>query len=73
MKRALAVHEAGKALVATLLRARSGFLERVERVSMVPRGQCAPPPPPPPQFCCKSDVVPARMSHILIAHLRSVS
>ncbi len=40
VKRALAVHEAGKGLVATLLRQRTGFLERIERVSMVPRGQC---------------------------------
>ena len=70
MKRALAVHEAGKALVATLLRARSGFLERVERVSMVPRGQCV---PPLDRFGCKSDFMPARISHILIEHSRSVS
>jgi hypothetical protein len=41
VKRALATHEAGKGLVATLLRARTGFLERIERVSMVPRGGCA--------------------------------
>lgn len=41
VKRALAAHEAGKGLVATLLRQRSGFLERIERVSMVPRGGCA--------------------------------
>ena len=43
-----AVHEVGKALVATVLRAaevdagRRPRLERVERVSMVPRGRCAP-------------------------------
>lgn len=42
MKRALAVHEAGKGLVATLLRARTQYLERIERVSMVPRGGCVP-------------------------------
>ena len=41
VKRALAAHEAGKGLVATLLRQRTGFLERIERVSMVPRGRCA--------------------------------
>ena len=40
VKRALAVHEAGKGLVATLLRARTQYLERIERVSMVPRGGC---------------------------------
>lgn len=39
VKRALAAHEAGKGLVATLLRQRTGFLERIERVSMVPRGR----------------------------------
>ena len=45
-----AAHEVGKALVATVLRrAREDAglrprLERVERVSMVPRGRCAPPP-----------------------------
>jgi hypothetical protein len=42
VKRALAVHEAGKGLVATLLRARTQYLERIERVSMVPRGGCVP-------------------------------
>lgn len=40
VKRALAVHESGKGVVATLLRSRTGFLERIERVSMVPRGGC---------------------------------
>ncbi len=39
IKRAMAVHEAGKALVASLLRQRTGRLEKVERVSMVPRGR----------------------------------
>ena len=48
VSRQFAVHEFGKALVATLLRQareRQGLkprLERVERVSMVPRGRCAP-------------------------------
>lgn len=43
-----AVHEVGRALVSTVLRSRElaagrkPRLERVERVSMVPRGQCAP-------------------------------
>ena len=43
-----AVHEVGRALVASVLRAkeveagRRPRLERVERVSMVPRGRCAP-------------------------------
>ena len=43
--KAFAIHEAGKALVATVLRLdreRQGLrprLERVERVSMVPRGR----------------------------------
>ena len=43
-----AIHEMGKALVATVVRqARESQglkprLERVERVSMVPRGRCAP-------------------------------
>ena len=40
MKHAMAVHEAGKALMASVLRQRTGRLERVERVSMVPRGRC---------------------------------
>jgi len=39
VKRAMAVHEAGKALMACVLRQRTGRLERVERVSMVPRGR----------------------------------
>ena len=39
VKRAMAVHESGKALVASLLRQRTGRLEKVERVSMVPRGR----------------------------------
>lgn len=38
VKRALAVHEAGKGVVASLLQERTGFLEKVERVTMVPRG-----------------------------------
>ena len=51
ISRSFAIHEAGKALVATVLRQdreRQGLkprLERVERVSMVPRGRQAPPPP----------------------------
>ena len=51
ISRSFAIHEAGKALVATVLRLdreRQGLkprLERVERVSMVPRGRRAPPPP----------------------------
>ena len=46
MSRSFAIHEVGKALVATVLRLnreRQGLkprLERVERVSMVPRGRC---------------------------------
>jgi len=46
MSRTFAIHEAGKALVATVLRLnreQQGLkprLERVERVSMVPRGRC---------------------------------
>ncbi|KAK9817111.1 hypothetical protein WJX72_009705 [[Myrmecia] bisecta] len=39
VKRAFAVHEVGKGLVATVLRQQSGRLEAVERVSMVPRGR----------------------------------
>lgn len=39
VKRAMAVHEVGKALVASVLRERTGRLEKVERVSMVPRGR----------------------------------
>ena len=48
ISRSFAIHEAGKALVATVLRLtreRQGLkprLERVERVSMVPRGRRAP-------------------------------
>lgn len=48
-----AIHEMGKALVATVLRqAREAQglkprLERVERVSIVPRGRCAPMPEQP--------------------------
>ena len=51
ISRSFAIHEAGKALVATVLRLnreRQGLkprLERVERVSMVPRGRRAPLPP----------------------------
>ena len=47
MSQSFAVHEVGKALVATVMRLdreRQGLkprLERVERVSMVPRGRCA--------------------------------
>ena len=46
MSKSFAIHEVGKALVATVLRLnreRQGLkprLERVERVSMVPRGRC---------------------------------
>lgn len=46
MSRSFAIHEVGKALVATVMRLdreRQGLkrrLERVERVSMVPRGRC---------------------------------
>lgn len=48
MSQAFAIHEVGKALVATVMRLdreRLGLkprLERVERVSMVPRGRCGP-------------------------------
>ena len=47
MSQSFAIHEVGKALVATVMRQdreRQGLkprLERVERVSMVPRGRCA--------------------------------
>ena len=41
MKKAFAVHECGKAMVATVLRQQSGRMEQVERVSMVPRGRSA--------------------------------
>ena len=59
ISRSFAIHEAGKALVATVLRLtreRQGLkprLERVERISMVPRGRRAPPRP----------VMPARYRH----------
>ena len=36
--RRLACHEAGHAVVATVLRQRNGNLEKVERVSIQPRG-----------------------------------
>ena len=39
MKRAIAVHEIGKGLVATVLRNFDGKIEKVERVSVVPRGK----------------------------------
>ena len=48
MSQSFAIHEVGKALVATVMRQdreRQGLkprLERVERVSMVPRGRCSP-------------------------------
>jgi hypothetical protein len=60
-----AIHEFGKALMATLLRqsrATQGLrprLERVERVSMVPRGRCAPELPTPLPHATPS--VPARL------------
>lgn len=42
IKKALGVHEIGKALVATVLRQQTGRLEEVERISIVPRGRyCA--------------------------------
>ena len=39
VRRAMAVHEAGTAIVATLLHRTSGRIEAVERVSLVPRGR----------------------------------
>lgn len=39
VKRAMALHEAGTSIVATCLHRSSGRIERVERVSMVPRGR----------------------------------
>lgn len=39
VKKCFAVHECGKALVATILREQTGRLEQVERVSVVPRGR----------------------------------
>jgi len=39
MKRAIAYHEGGKGIVATVLRQRHGKIEEVERVSVVPRGK----------------------------------
>ena len=42
IKRVFAVHEVGKGLVATVLRQRTGRLEKVERVSIVPRGRWVP-------------------------------
>ncbi len=41
VKKCFAVHECGKALVATTLRDQTGRLEQVERVSIVPRGRSA--------------------------------
>lgn len=41
VKKYFAVHECGKALVATKLREKTGRLEQVERVSIVPRGRSA--------------------------------
>ena len=41
VKKCFAVHECGKALVATILREQTGRLEQVERVSVVPRGRSA--------------------------------
>ena len=46
VRKCFAVHECGKALVATTLRQQTGRLEEVERVSIVPRGRSAFPPPP---------------------------
>ena len=46
VRKCFAVHECGKALVATILRDQTGRLEQVERVSIVPRGRSAPAP------CC---------------------
>ena len=43
VKRCFAVHECGKALVAIKLREKTGRLEQVERVSIVPRGRSAAP------------------------------
>ena len=39
VRKYFAVHECGKALVATKLREQTGRLEQVERVSIVPRGR----------------------------------
>ncbi|KAL0050459.1 hypothetical protein WJX82_011563 [Trebouxia sp. C0006] len=39
VRKCFAVHECGKALVATVLRDQTGRLEQVERVSVVPRGR----------------------------------
>lgn len=39
VRKYFAVHECGKALVATKLRQQTGRLEQVERVSIVPRGR----------------------------------
>ena len=39
IKKAFAVHECGKALVAMALRQQTGRMEQVERVSIVPRGR----------------------------------
>ncbi len=46
VRKCFAVHECGKALVATVLRDQTGRLEQVERVSVVPRGRSASAP------CC---------------------
>lgn len=40
VKRAFAVHECGKAIIATALRQQTGRMEHVERVSIIPRGRC---------------------------------
>ena len=43
VRKCFAVHECGKAMVATALREQTGRLEKVERVSIVPRGRSGPP------------------------------
>jgi ATP-dependent Zn protease len=40
VRHAMAVHECGTAVLATLLHRAAGRVERVERVSLVPRGRC---------------------------------
>ena len=39
IKRAFAVHEVGRAMVASVLREQHGRLEPIERVTMIPRGR----------------------------------
>lgn len=39
-KQTMAIHEAGKALYATVQRARGGTLEAIDRVTMDNRGRC---------------------------------